>query len=132
MNVTAKPASPVEMGTNPGQSWMVTPETVDMTRPAPPVRPLAMAAEPQNITVDAAKSALLIVDMQNDFCTRGGWLDSRGIDVSPNRKPIQPLASLIERFPSKWHPGCVGELGSTQRPSQYQSISSSCAQSTWR
>jgi ureidoacrylate peracid hydrolase len=98
MNVTAKPAVSVEMGTNPSQSWIVTPDAVDMTRPAPPVRPLTMAAEPQNITVDAAKSALLIVDMQNDFCTKGGWLDSRGIDVSPNRKPIAPLAALIETF----------------------------------
>jgi nicotinamidase-related amidase len=101
MNVTAKPAAPVEMGTNPGQSWQVTPDAVDMTRPSPPVRPLAIAAEPQNITVDAAKSALLIVDMQNDFCTKGGWLDSRGIDISPNRKPIAPLAALIEGFRSR-------------------------------
>ncbi len=76
MNVTAKPAVPVVMGTSPSQAWLVTPDAVDMTRPAPPVRPLAVAAEPQNITVDAAKSALLIVDMQNDFCTKGGWLDS--------------------------------------------------------
>ncbi len=98
MNVTAKPVVPVEMGTSPSQSWKVTPDAVDMTRPAPPVRPLAIAAEPQNITVDLAKSALLIVDMQNDFCTRGGWLDLRGIDISPNRKPIQPLASLIKAF----------------------------------
>ena len=29
MNVTAKPAGPVEMGTNPGQSWIVTPEAVN-------------------------------------------------------------------------------------------------------
>jgi len=100
MNVTAKPAAPVEMGTNPSQSWQVTPDAVDMTRPSPPVRPLAIAAEPQNITVDAVKSALLIVDMQNDFCTRGGWLDSRGIDISPNRKPIAPIAALIESFRS--------------------------------
>ena len=102
MNVTAKSAGksvvPVEMGTNPNQSWKVTPDAVDMTRPSPAVQPLAIAAEPQNITVDAAKSALLIVDMQNDFCTKGGWLDSRGIDVNPNRKPIRPLAALIEAF----------------------------------
>src|SRR5271154_6849373 len=98
MNVTAKSAVAVEMGTNPGQAWMVTPDAVDMTRPAPPVRPLAISAEPQNIVVDAAKSALLIVDMQNDFCTKGGWLDSKGIDVSPNRKPIGPLAALIVAF----------------------------------
>jgi len=104
MNVTAKPAVPVGMGTNPGQSWQVTPDAVDMTRPPPQVRPLAITAEPQDIVVDAAKSALLIVDMQNDFCTTGGWLDSRGIDVSPNRKPIQPLAALIETFRNKQIP----------------------------
>jgi len=98
MNVTAKPAIPVMMGANPGQAWKVTPDAVDMTRPAPPVQPLAVTAEPQNITVDAAKSALLIVDMQNDFCTKGGWLDSRGIDIAPNRKPIAPLAALIDAF----------------------------------
>ena len=104
MNVTDKPAVPVEMGTSPSQSWKVTPDAVDMTRPSPAVRPLAISAEPQNITVDAAKSALLVVDMQNDFCTKGGWLDSRGIDITPNRKPIQPLAALIETFRKKQIP----------------------------
>jgi ureidoacrylate peracid hydrolase len=101
MNVTAKPTKPVEMGASPGQSWLVTPDAVDMTRPAPAVRPLSIEAEPQRIVVDAAKSALLIVDMQNDFCTEGGWLHSRGIDVSPNRKPIEPLQSLIAAFREK-------------------------------
>jgi len=108
MNVTAKSAAksavPVEMGANPNQSWKVTPDAVDMTRPSPPLRPLVIAAEPQNITVDAAKSALLIVDMQNDFCTKGGWLDSRGIDINPNRRPIQPLSALIEAFRTKQIP----------------------------
>ena len=104
MNVTAKPTKPVEMGTSPGQSWLVTPEAVDMTRRAPAVQPLSIKAEPQNIVVDAAKSALLIVDMQNDFCTEGGWLHSRGIDVSPNRKPIKPLQALIAAFRGKGLP----------------------------
>jgi ureidoacrylate peracid hydrolase len=89
---------PVEVGAVPSQAWRVTPDVVDMTRPAPPVETLAIAAEPQNIIVDAAKVALLIVDMQNDFCTKGGWLDSRGIDVSPNRKPIAPLRLLVDAF----------------------------------
>ena len=101
MNVTAKPTKPVEMGAGPGQSWLVTPDAVDMTRPAPAVRPLSIEAEPQSIVVDAAKSALLIVDMQNDFCTEGGWLHSRGIDVSPNRKPIKPLRALTAAFREK-------------------------------
>lgn len=98
MTVAKKPAAPVAMGAAPHQAWKVTPDAVDMTRPAPPVRPLSIDAEPQDIVVDAGKSALLIVDMQNDFCTPGGWMDSKGIDVTPNRKPIEPLKRLIGAF----------------------------------
>lgn len=93
----AGPAA-VEMGAVAGQSWHVSPETVDMTRPPPPLRPLAITAEPQNVVIDANKAALLIVDMQNDFCTKGGWMDSKGIDVSPNRAPIVPLRRLVDAF----------------------------------
>ncbi len=86
------------MGATPEQAWRVSPGRVDMTRPATPVRAIAVAAEPQSIVVDAHKSALVIVDMQNDFCTKGGWLDTRGIDVSPNREPIAPLRRLGDGF----------------------------------
>lgn len=86
------------MGARPAQSWLVGAAEVDMTRPAPPVRRLALRAEPQDIVVDAEKSALLIVDMQNDFCARGGWMASRGIDIGPNRAPIAPLRRLVDRF----------------------------------
>lgn len=85
-------------GASPGESWAVTPDRVDMTRPVAAPKPLAIDAEPQDIVVDANKSALLIVDMQNDFCTEGGWMDSRGIDVSPNRAPIEPLKALVGTF----------------------------------
>lgn len=87
---------PLLMGEDPSQGWQVTPDHVDMTRPAKKVHPVHLDAEPQNITFDAHKAALLIVDMQNDFCTEGGWLHSRGIDISPNRKPIAPLKATIE------------------------------------
>jgi len=93
-----KAGKSVTMGAAAGHAWQVSARTVDMTRPAPPVRALAIDADPQNIVVDANKSALLIVDMQNDFCTKGGWIDSMGIDVSPNRRPIQPLKRLTKAF----------------------------------
>jgi len=86
---------PLLMGQSPSQGWLVTEDHVDMTRPSLPVRPLDLAAEPQSVTIDANKTALLIVDMQNDFCTEGGWLHARGIDISPNRAPIAPLKTLI-------------------------------------
>lgn len=96
MRLTQSPAvDPLLMGQSPSQGWLVTEDHVDMTRPPLAVRPLGLAAEPQTITIDANKTALLIVDMQNDFCTEGGWLHSRGIDITPNRAPIAPLTALI-------------------------------------
>jgi nicotinamidase-related amidase len=86
---------PVLMGHDASRGWQVTQDHVDMSRPARPMRPLHLAAEPQSVTIDASKAALLIVDMQNDFCTEGGWLHSRGVDISPNRKPIAPLSHAI-------------------------------------
>lgn len=99
-----KNAAPHAMGAAPGSTWTVTPDHVDMTRPAPALRPLHLAAEPQSVTFDASKTALLIVDMQNDFCTAGGWLHARGIDVTPNRAPIQPLRKLVDSFRDKGLP----------------------------
>ncbi len=33
--------------------------------------------------------------MQTDFCAPGGWLDARGIDLTPLRRPIAPLMRLL-------------------------------------
>lgn len=91
-------AGPKVMGARPEQAWLVEKDIVDMTRPARPVHRLELEALPQNVVVDANKSALVIVDMQNDFCTPGGWMDSQGIDITPNRAPIEPLKSLVAAF----------------------------------
>ena len=50
---------------------------------------------PQNLTIDATRSAMIVIDMQNDFCHPDGWLAHIGVDVSPARKPIKPLAKLL-------------------------------------
>lgn len=83
------------LGPRPDQGWIVNEREVDMTRPPRPVRRMAVAAEPQNIVIDAGKAAFLVVDMQNDFCTPGGWMDACGIDISPNRAPIEPIARTV-------------------------------------
>lgn len=94
----AASTDPVRMGASTGESWLVSPDLVDMTRPTRKPRPVRISADPQSIVVDSHKSALLIVDMQNDFCSKGGWMDSKGIDVSPNRAPIEPLQRLVRSF----------------------------------
>jgi nicotinamidase-related amidase len=38
---------------------------------------------------------MVVVDMQNDFCHPDGWLASIGVDISPARTPIEPLAAFL-------------------------------------
>ncbi|MBD2028309.1 isochorismatase family cysteine hydrolase [Leptolyngbya sp. FACHB-711] len=92
------------MGAAKGQEWLVSRDEVDMSRVPRPIRSMRVDADPQRVVVDASKSALLIVDMQNDFCTKGGWLDVIGVDYTRDRAPIAPLQSLVPEFRAKQIP----------------------------
>ena len=76
-------------------SWRVTKEHVDLRRSAQPERVITFGAEPQRLTLDLAKAAVLVIDMQNDFCSPTGWLDYIGVDVTPARGPIEPVNRLL-------------------------------------
>lgn len=45
--------------------------------------------------LDAARTALIVIDMQSDFCAPGGWVDQLGEDVSSTRAAIAPVARLL-------------------------------------
>jgi nicotinamidase-related amidase len=93
------PDTPIPMGATAAHRWLVNADTVDLSRATPHVvRAVTIAAEPQRVVFDARKSALVIVDMQNDFCAAGGYLDYRGVDFTPDRAPIAPLANLVPRM----------------------------------
>jgi nicotinamidase-related amidase len=83
------------LGSAPANRWRADTTAVSTIRAAPKPRPLAFAAKPQDLTVDAARSAMIVIDMQNDFCHPDGWLAHIGVDVAPARKPIRPLAKLL-------------------------------------
>ena len=78
-----------------GFAWGASAREIDMaTAPAKPV-PLKIAAAPQNITIDLKRTAMIVIDMQNDFCAKGGWVDHLGVDYAPDRTPIAPLQRLL-------------------------------------
>jgi ureidoacrylate peracid hydrolase len=56
---------------------------------------LEVRAQPQDLILDPARTGLIVVDMQNDFCHPDGWLASIGVDVGAARSPIEPLRRLL-------------------------------------
>jgi nicotinamidase-related amidase len=88
----------VNLGSAPGFKWRVNAGHVDMAMAPPPPAPLTIRAEPQLVTMDLRRTAMIIIDMQNDFCAKGGWVDHLGVDYSPDRAPIAPLQRLLPRL----------------------------------
>jgi nicotinamidase-related amidase len=88
-------APAVALGPTAANSWRVGPGAVDLRRPARPARPVTVEALPQRLTLDLAGTAVIVVDMQNDFCHPDGWLAGIGVDIAGARGPIPVLAELV-------------------------------------
>lgn len=46
--------------------------------------------------VDPARVALVIIDMQRDFCAPGGYIDAQGVDLSAARATIPPIQKVLK------------------------------------
>jgi nicotinamidase-related amidase len=83
------------LGSSKRNQWQVSATEVDLRRAQVSPQPLSIEATPQSITLDLARTAILVIDMQNDFCHPQGWLGHIGVDVAPARAPIPALAALL-------------------------------------
>jgi biuret amidohydrolase len=53
---------------------------------------------PWNGALRPDNTALLVIDMQTDFCGVGGYVDRMGYDLSLTRAPIDPIRRLMQRL----------------------------------
>jgi len=59
---------------------------------------------PYNGDLRPANTALVVIDMQIDFCGSGGYVDKMGYDISLTRAPIMPLQQLMAAMRrGGWH-----------------------------
>jgi ureidoacrylate peracid hydrolase len=58
-------------------------------------RAITLEAQPTSIAFEPATTAVLVIDMQNDFGARGGMFDRAGIDISGIEKAIAPTARVL-------------------------------------
>jgi nicotinamidase-related amidase len=59
---------------------------------------------PFNGDLRPENTALIVIDMQTDFCGKGGYVDKMGYDLSLTQAPIAPIKTLL---------GVMRELGYT-------------------
>lgn len=78
-----------------GTAAPATPGMVPDPSPSTTGRIVSIQARPAPIPIDTGKTALIVVDMQNDFGSEGGMFHRAGIDISPIRAVVKPTAKAL-------------------------------------
>ena len=97
-------ASGTEVGAGATNRYQVSPTITDISRISGSEGKAQIAALPQSILFDPSRSALIIVDMQNDFCSPDGWIASLGVDVDYGRRLIAPINAASSAFRARAMP----------------------------
>lgn len=84
-----------QLGTS-SECWHVEADHIDLSPKHSPIGTLLrIESDDMPIVEDTQRMALIIVDMQNDFCSAGGWADQAGFDTAPSRQVIPGIVRAI-------------------------------------
>jgi len=91
---------------------------------------LTLPARPEPIEIDALKTAVIVIDMQNAYASRGGYLDLAGFDISGAARVIANTRGVLDvarragvpviYFQNGWDPDYV-EAGGPGSPNFHKS-----------
>ena len=65
------------------------------------MRKHVVKAKPFNFDFDAKKTALMIIDMQRDFCAPGGFGEALGNDITPTKSIIPTVRKVLDAARTK-------------------------------
>ncbi len=89
----------------------------------------AIASDPYPWPFDGSlapgNTALIVIDMQTDFCGVGGYVDKMGYDLSLTRAPIEPIRSVLSALRPKRlydHPYAGGPSAGSFRSAGEQAV----------
>jgi hypothetical protein len=68
---------------------------------------------PYNGDLKPENTAIIVIDMQTDFCGPGGYVDKMGYDLSLTRAPIAPIAATLAAIMVKMQGGVFGSVSSS-------------------
>ena len=90
-------------------------------------RAVKLETTTEPVTIDTARMAVLVIDMQNDFGSKGGMFDRAGIDVSVVRSAIPPTVKALDAaravgipivYLKMGYQGDLSDLGPTGSPNR--------------
>jgi ureidoacrylate peracid hydrolase len=109
---------------------MIVPDGVGYLPPKSGRGAIVLPSRPEPLTLSLSETALIVVDMQNAYATKDGYLDLAGFDVSATAPVIEQIAAavaaarsvgiLVIYFQNGWDKD-YGEAGGPGSPNWYKS-----------